>query len=262
MLNIVLFCQSERDFEIASGLVDRVLAEWGPPGLEEMLQTDPAGTRTWVRDDAGQPFFALERLNVYASSFGLRRPYGRFDSRPHAKSTLMARTLFTLARRFQQEGRIDATIVIWNLEHGGEGQRQALEQTRNAASAMTGSCIVMSCPNPSTQGWVLSGFVPQSDSERAALAALERELGFDPTRSPDQLGASDGSAASIARVLRILTNDDPDRQRRCWQVVPLDALWRSGDPSGLRAFLQDLQDGVIPRCPVRAQDPAPRLPEE
>jgi hypothetical protein len=255
MLNVVWFCETPRDFTIASNLFDRVLTDWGPPGVAEAMQSEPDAVRSWVKDDTEQPYFALRRLDQYASAFGLRLPHAGFRAHPSASSRLSAETVFSLSRRLADAGRIDVVVVVWNLSSGGHDELAALQRMHRITQGSPDCRIVWAHPNPNIDAWALTGYQPQNDTERAELAALEQQLGFDPRLSPDQLLTV--SSVAVRDVLRKLSHDNTAREQSCWQRAPLDVLWRRGDPSGLRAYLSQLQDDVLPLCPLHALPATP-----
>jgi hypothetical protein len=91
------------------------------------------------------------------------------------------------------------------------------------------------------------------------LADLRRELGFSPTMDAHRLDSNDEQAKrSSKRVLRILTLDDRDRERRCWTETPLETLRARGAAAGLSDFLDEVKQHLVPLCGLGAAATSPR----
>lgn len=102
-------------------------------------------------------------------------------------------------------------------------------------------------PGPAREAWVLAGFNPCDDTERARLDELRRELSFSPIEHAHRLrDKNDGALRDIKRVLRVLTGGIPDREERCWTEPPLTSLRARGVDSGLTAFLEEVQAILLP----------------
>lgn len=62
--------------------------------------------------------------------------------------------------------------------------------------------MCLALPDPEMEAWKIAVFEPESTDEEARLAALRRDLGFDPTQQPERLLAvaeQDASGAPIPR---------------------------------------------------------------
>lgn len=105
-----------------------------------------------------------------------------------------------------------------------------------------------------SEAWVVSGFVAENAAERAALARLIDELGFDPTRFSERLlSNASGDPRDAKRVARALfapsggaTLSNP-RFERCWLETPLELLLERGARSGLGAFVAEVL-AIVPRA--------------
>jgi hypothetical protein len=95
--------------------------------------------------------------------------------------------------------------------------------------------------------WVLSVFVPQGKKEIAALAALRKELGFDPTGRPEELTASNETAKrSPKRVLSNLTQGEDEREAECWNTTSTEFLRARGAKNGLADFVGEVEKHLSP----------------
>ena len=73
----------------------------------------------------------------------------------------------------------DAVVVVWDMDKQGDARRNGLVQGRNAASALFGERgIVLGCPDPNREAWVLVGFDAEDDNERRRFADERSALGF------------------------------------------------------------------------------------
>lgn len=247
-MKLVIFCEAEADFRTAAGLVDRVLRDEAPRWVTDLMDQLPEGVREWVNDGHGRAFFDVHRLSAYVKQLDVRVPFGHFDGKPGAPDAMMARTIFWLVRRLGM-GERDAVLIIRDMDDQGDARRTGLMQARNEASQWAPFEIILGCADPMREAWVLAGFEPESDDERARLEALRKDLGFNPCEEAHELGAKDEQAKrSAKRVLRVLTGDDREREARCWTEAPLDRLRDRGEKSGLRAFVVDLKERLVPLC--------------
>jgi hypothetical protein len=107
--------------------------------------------------------------------------------------------------------------------------------------------VIVGIAHAKRECWVLAGFQPGGEDEQTALDSLRQELGFDPRHRAEELTAKrDHHAKSAKRVLRLLTNGDPDREAECWEVPALPLLEERGRQTGLAAYLDELRTRLRP----------------
>jgi hypothetical protein len=248
-MRLIAFCEAQADFRIARDLVDRVLREAGPTWLSNLMDT-PEDLRVYEVDGEGRPFFDLHRLDRYADDLSVRVPHGHFDGRPGAAGALMARTVFWIVRALMKGGNdITAVIIVWDMDDQPGPRREGLHQARTEAESWASFRIVLGCPNPKREAWVLVGFEPCADDEVARVAALRKELGFAPNVDSHRLTAKDQQAKrSAKRVLDLLTLEDAAREELCWTETPLELLRSRGEQNGLRDFLLEVEERLVPLC--------------
>ncbi len=255
-MKIAVFCEAESDFVTATALADRILREEGPAWLADLHEADPSAVREWVPDTRGQAFFNLHYYGHYASEIELR-PQASFDGKRRAAGALMLRTILRIVRASRQgiarrrgAREIDAVIVVWDMDDEGSVRREALHRTREEERALHEGTfeVVLGCPDPMREAWVLAGFEPQGAEERAMLTSHRRELGFSPCDEAHRLDAKKETAKhSAKRVLEELTRGDRERAARCCIDTPLAVLRARGGHSGLRDFLDEVKDILLPR---------------
>ncbi|MDC0710101.1 hypothetical protein POL68_16615 [Stigmatella sp. ncwal1] len=251
MARFLVFCESPTDFETITTLAERVIREKGPEWLREMLEEPIEGAEKpleWGRDDEGRSFFDIHKVSDYARRLGIRAPRGHFNGEPGAAGALMARTIFRIVRELVNRGEgVGAVLLVWDMDHQGDERRAGLKQARDVARRFESFGIVLGCPDPMKEAWVLAGFEPVNEAERRRLAQLRQELSFDPCQEAHRLGDKQEQAKrSPKRVLHVLTDGDPERASHCWSTTPLDRLVSRGKDSGLAEFLAEAEVTLIP----------------
>jgi hypothetical protein len=246
-VKLVAFCEAAADFQIACALVDRVLAHAGPAWLADVLEADPEAIRSWRAVTQAQTFFVLGRLTSYVDELSIRVPHGHFDGRPGAADAVMARTAFSLVRTLMKRGEhVDAVLLTRDIDDQPE-RRTGLHQARTEAQTWASFRIVLGCADPKREAWVLCGFDPENDDERARLRDLRQQLGFHPHDHAHHLDATDEQAKrSAKRVLAILVGANREREQRCWTQAPLETLRARGAPTGLRDYLAEIEVQLVP----------------
>lgn len=247
-MRLVAFCEAPADFRIASDLIDRVLREEGSSWVLDVMDAAPDEIRSWRRDGEGREFFDIHKVRDYAREFSVRVPHGHFDGRPGAAGALMARTVFSIVRALARTGEtVDGVVVIWDMDDQPKSRRDGLEQARTEARSWATFRIILGCPDPMREAWVLCGFEPDGEDEHVRLSELRQELGFSPEIAAHLLTAKDKQAKrSARRVLGQLTNADRVREESCWKETPLDTLRARGEAAGLRAYLVEIKQHLVP----------------
>jgi hypothetical protein len=228
-MKLLMFAEAAADFRTASALLARQLAEMAAPGVV---------AHEWVRDTRGEPYFDIHDHASYIGRYRLARPTGRFGRRSGHYDTLMAQNAILVARHHARiHGTLDAAVIVRDMDDQGDERRASLAQGVSGAPFP----VVLGCADPTREAWVLAGFEPENDEERARLADLRRDLGFSPCEQAHRLSAKKEAAKkSPKRVLAKLTSGDRDREERCWTDTPLTTLRTRGQQSGLRAFLDEV----------------------
>jgi hypothetical protein len=255
-VKLIAFCEAHADFQLASGLVDRVLRECSPAWVVDLLDT-PEAVRTWHPDGAGRDFIDLHHLNECADALQrrgvrVRRVRGHFDGRPGEPGGAMARKAFLIAEalsRHTLRESIDVVVLLWDADQQQAQRAAGVSAARDEARRWARFEIVCGFPDPEREAWVLAGFDPCDAREQQLLDDLARELGFSPILHAVRLrDKSEGALRNIKRVLRALTSDDLSREARCWIEASLATLRDRGTATGLAAFLDELEAVLPPLC--------------
>jgi hypothetical protein len=230
--------EADADFATATELADRMLCasiEW----LDEQLLVHQ---RTWLRESTnGQPLTwkGMKRLALDAGI----APQGHFGGEPGLPDAANARrAILFLAKEFPDLAGIALVRDRDDQPQRRGGLEQARRHTPGPVPIVVGLAVV------ERECWVISGYDPENKEEAARLAGETKRLHFDPRLHSHQLTAckDDQADRSPKRVLRALTGDDWDRQRRCWQKSDLDVLRQRGAENGLADYLQEVRDRLAP----------------
>ena len=244
-MRVAVFCEAAADFATATGLVDRLLREEGPDWVREHVEFRPLDDlREWV-GAGGRLFFDVHHLDREMEERGIKRPRGQFTGKAGAFGALLAYTAFLLTRdEASRSGPIEALVLVWDMDDQGEARRRGLADGRGAAYLP----MVLGCPDPEREAWVLAGFEPANAAERDRLDEERRSLPFDPCAEAHRLCDKDEHARrSAKRVLAALIGGKPDREARCWEETPLATLRARGEQSGLCAFLDEVAEHLLPQ---------------
>jgi hypothetical protein len=246
--SFMVVCEARADFLISSQLADRVLCEsidWIEP---EMLDYH----RRYDGLSHDEPFLTWSDAKDLAKEVRIL-PRGFIGGEPADLDAEQARRAPALieARWPTVEG-----VLLIRDDDRQKDRRRGLDQAR--AAARLHERIVIGLAHTKRECWVLAGFEPRDDQERALHAEIRQELGFDPCLQPEQLTAiHDHDKRSAKRVLKHLVQGDPDREAACWRHAPLALLRDRGGQTGLREYLQEIQERLVPVLdPSSRPDPA------
>jgi hypothetical protein len=248
-MRLLAFCEAPADFRLTAGLVDRVLREQGPSWVADNFEM-PEVIRVWHPDPSGRAYFDLHALNEYMDRLSVPTTRGHFNGRPGGAGSSMMRKALKIVRALskrQPDESIDAVVLVWDMDQQPDDRRAGMALARDEARRWAAFQIVCGFQDPEREAWILAGFDPCDEAERALLAELHDALGFSPVVHAARLrDKSAGAARNIKRVLGRLTRDDPDREERCWTDPPLATLRERGGESGLAAFLDEIENTLLP----------------
>jgi len=221
-------------------IVDRVLIERMSTQAEAL-----EGVRVFRGLEPGSSFLAWD--NVEHASRQRRVPpwHGHFNGEPAVED---ARRAVLALRCFMTEDSQPAAVLLIRDSDGKKEEREeGLKQARDHFKGNGPFEVLFGVAHANRECWVLSAFMPQNKQENSALSALRKELGFDPTRRSEALTATGKTAKKSAkRVLERLTDNDDDREERGWRDADLDHLRKVGLENGLAAFLDEIDQKLVP----------------
>lgn len=231
-ISICLIVEARADAEAARCLVDRSIAE-AVDWIDEALL---GSYRAWTGIEPGTDFSAWTTVSNLAREHRIQ-VLGHFDGKPgHPDSRSAAKALKLLAKF----GFPDAVVFVRDADDQPE-RRAGLNQARSQTPDLP---VVVGVAIPEREAWLLAGFIPTNDDERARLTQSRKRLGFDPTQRPQELRGE--GKRSAKRALQELSLGDRTREADCLQTTALDALRHSGSKCGLADFLDEIDVRLLP----------------
>ncbi|WP_437310353.1 hypothetical protein [Sorangium sp. So ce388] len=234
---IAVVCEADADRRTACALCDRVLCEnvdWIDEESIELFRGYHGEHRQdsrlkWTRMKA----MAKER-HVVAHGFS--------RGEPRAPDAAMAEQALKLLATLDPPP--DAVILVRDADKLSR-RREGFEQARDAQPWRFP--VVIGVADTKRECWILAGFEPRDDAERALLERERKELGFDPRSEAEQLTASeDGAKRDAKRVLNALTGGDQEREEACMKEPPLAVLKQRGAATGLMDYLDEIEARLAP----------------
>ncbi len=230
--------EAPADHRTATELADRILIE----AINDWVDEDQLlYQREWVVDVAGGPL-SWKRIRKLAEAAGIEAE-GFFNGEPGLPDARAARRALRYLRATIPG--LKAVVLIRDQDDQID-RRDGLEQARREDHE--GLVIVVGLAIVERECWVVCGFEPQDESERARLKDAREQVGFHPhERSHDLKACKDDNAKlSPKRVLRLLTEGNFDRERRCWKETPLVVLRQRGKENGLTDYLHEVRERLAP----------------
>lgn len=232
--SIGLVVEAASDGRMTTTLVDRCLVERVDWLEEELLEHH----RSWRGIEPGTTLTEWKQANVLARTHRVAPP-GFFDGEPGKEDARAARKALLLFAKF---GLPDFVVLVRDADDKPE-RKEGLAQARNGTPKVERKHIVIGVAKPEREAWILSGFVPCDDRERATLASERQRLGFDPTLQPHELRGEGKRNAKTS--LANLSGGDHDREHRCLTEVSLEHLRERGSGNGLAEFLDEIDERIV-----------------
>lgn len=236
---IAVVCEGSTDFRIASLLIDRILAEQISWVADEPANLDYL--RIFVGEESGSPFIAWKDISNIARREQIR-PRGFLNGR-HAmiyaqrarRAILAVRKLFPM---------LTAVVLLVDQDNQPE-RRDGLRQARDESGFST---IVLGVAIRSIEAWILSGFEPRNDDERARFNDACRLAGFNiRERSRDLSPKTTLERERNSKVIvDSLMQGTREREEACLTDTPMTSLRQYGQSNGLADFLDEVVQRVVP----------------
>lgn len=236
-LKFIVVAEAREDFETVTALADRVFLE-----QIEWLQGYLQYQREWITEYEGHPLTWMS-IKILATRFRIRA-HGFLNEEPAYPYAQAARRAIRVA--LAVFGSIDGILLICDADDQPE-RRDGLEQAREVERG--DFPVVLGCAIVERECWILSGFDPVTDEEESLLQQERQNLGFDPRLRSHALTAckDDRALKSAKRVCAVLTDNNLDRQRDCWNKTNLTLLRERGQENGLHDYLIQVEERLVPR---------------
>jgi hypothetical protein len=239
MTRIGFVGEDKSHFRIVTALVDDVLItriHW----LRDIVES----CREWQGVRAGEQWhkytpddaYQLRGVTRDGVTIKLHGPIAGQPLKPEANMWRKVLLLFCHA-----DPTPDIVVLVRDLD-GYPDRRAGIDQVRKGLRWPF--AIVAATPEPEIEGWLVSGFTAKDEDEVARLDEIRRQLSFDPTIHSHRLTAHPNAALTDAkRVLSRLCDDDREREHAC---LERGVLHQRGEHNGARAFLEEVDQGVVP----------------
>jgi hypothetical protein len=242
----IIIVESAADFRTASTIANRLFIEQ-MPWLEE-YSTD---LFTWSGLQEKTEFSCwsdIRKIREELKARGIPSPrYLKGTGKSDGATTHIVLQLITQLQRHRD---IRAVVFIRDSDNQPE-RRTRLEQAREEREEqLSATAIVIGIAHTKREAWVLNGFVALDEAEESVLAQLRQQLSFDPTTEAHRLREitrqEPDRMRNVKVVLNLLTQDDGERERHCWQHTSLNLLRERGIHTGLTAYMSEVEEQLVP----------------
>jgi len=232
---MLMVVEAAADARTIAALVDKVLLESeSRPAWLELEHI--AYMREWVDLDDDAPLSGTSRHLTWTDMKN-RGPrvlgHGKEGPtrNPYAKAARRAIAACELAATAP-----NSIVLVVDADAQGDRRAGLLEGRETQPSQLR---VVVGAADPKREAWILNAFVPDNDEERGRLTRLRTALTFDPCSEAHRLRDKRGELRDIKRVLAVLVDNDRERELDAVQRAPLADLAKTGERTGLSAFLRD-----------------------
>lgn len=253
MLEFIVIVESSTDAQTATKLAERVLVEkvdWLEP---ELLQNLFRWSGLEV-DTEHSCWRDINNVMQRARESGLPIPKFLGHGRNGVLKADGAATMkiLNLVRLFQLKNvrQIRVVFFIRDLDNQPE-RREGIEQARSEHIDRQPKLeIVIGTADRMREAWVLNGFVPFDQKETQILEGIKSQLNFDPCEESHRLRSNSWEEPERFRnpkvVLEELVGNNRLREQRCWEETSLELLRQRGSNTGLAAYLQEIEQRLVP----------------
>jgi hypothetical protein len=243
MLEFVVVAEAEADARLVCDLADRIFLEESPDWIDEALLPN---LRNWSGFD--HPTYTRWPAIKAAIREHHTRPHylGYVQGKPQGAACAESRKAILLAIERQKSRKIDALILAKDIDSQPE-RREGMRQARDEKQGEL--VVVMATPNPKREAWVLNGFVCNGADEEQKLSRICQQLSFNPCEEAHRLRYSSRTSRpdrDPKRILGDLTNQNSEREERCWKETALSILQARGRQTHLEEFLSEVRERLLP----------------
>lgn len=250
MLEFVVVAEAAADVRHACALADRVFAEEGPDWMRDQ---ELHWLRSWTGVEPNTPYSTWRDIRQLSRQFPelsfLRRYITPGQKREHLPDYAPARKAILLSALLRKNSLPNAVLLVRDLDHQPE-RLEGMSAARDDEQAKHDTLVVvLATPKPKREAWTLNGFIASGKSEETTLAAICEEINFHPCEEADRLRYS--SQTSLAerdpkKILERLTENNGEREARCWNETPLPTLRERGAKTLLTDYLDEVKDKLLP----------------
>jgi hypothetical protein len=245
MMQFLVIAEAPADSELAIVLSERVLKEHAPEWLLDNWES--LQPLEWVGLEDYSSFTAWKNLkSIFRRDFPQTRSLGHVRGKPLTSDGVLARKVLVVSSLLKEQKltSLKGVLFIRDMDSQKAERLAAMNLVREHFD--TDLSMILACPDPKRESWVLHGFEPEDEEERHLLRKCIAELGFEPRTDSHRLRGKHGELRDGKRVLAFLTGGDFLREQRCYQDTSLDTLRQRGQESGLADFLEELEQRLVP----------------
>jgi hypothetical protein len=242
MLEFVVVAEAEADARIACDLADRIFVEEGPDWIDEALLSH---LRSWSGLEPHYPYTRWASIPNLFTRFPRVRTRRRTEMDQHKPDYAAGRKAIILVTLLRAS-RPAALIFVRDLDSQAERRTGLVEAAKEEAEHLL---VVIATPNPKREAWVLNGFQHCNHLEEHELSAIREKLKFHPCEQAERLRYSSQTARperDPKKILERLTQNDGEREARCWQETPLSTLRARGEKTLLANYLHEVKAKLLP----------------
>jgi hypothetical protein len=250
MDEFIVIVEADADFQIATKLAERVLLEkieW----LESELLSDLFQWNRLLENTRYSCWKDMGKIIEIAKRSGYRSPkfLGHGKEGAIKSDGAVTRKILNLVRFLQRNRQIKAVLLIRDLDNQTE-RKEGIEKARGEDRDRSPSlAIIIGIADRNREAWVLNGFIASSE-ETSLLKQIKSELQFDPCVESHRLRSVSKETSDRVRnpkfILDQLTNNNVDREKRCWEETDLAYLRNVGTNTGLTDYLVEIEQRLLP----------------
>lgn len=249
MIEFVAIVESNADARTATKLAERVLVEKIDWLEHETLQHlfEWSGLEAGTENSCWKNIDDITKRLADKFKFPTIRSNGKFKSDGQSANKIIKLISFL---QYKQKRDIKAVILMRDLDNQPQ-RREHIEQVRlENIDRQPKLAIIIGTADRMREAWVLNGFVPSNQEEEEILKEITTELTFNPCEESHRLRSNSLTEPDRLRnpkiVVEKLTGGQMEREQQCWEETPLEILRKKGVRTGLTAYLDEIEERLIP----------------
>ncbi|MBD1812349.1 hypothetical protein NDA07_04555 [Microcoleus vaginatus DQ-U2] len=252
MIEFVVIVESSADARTATKLADRLLVDkidWLESGQLQYLFRW-SGLQENTEHSCWQDINQI--IDNLPQSLGFRPPryLGHGKDGALKADGAAAIKILNLVRFIQKTRQIKAVLLSRDLDNQPQ-RREGIEQARSAhINRQPKLEIIIGTADRMREAWVLNGFIPSNQEEEQILKDITTQLRFNPCHESHRLRSNSWKEPARIRnpkvVVEKLTGGKMEREQQCWEETSLELLRKNGVHTGLTAYIDEIEERLIP----------------
>lgn len=183
----------------------------------------------------GDLYISTKKVNELARERGLDKRYS-----PGGPKKGDSGTLRKVYQVLQKEKLLSQeSVIIWARDDDGDQSRRhdAKEARKSLPESMV---LLLAIASECHEAWVIAGWKPRTQADRAKLQKWRRKLGFEPQVQPWRLSHKENVPKSAKDIANDLF-DGTDEQREEALKLAADTDNEARTATGLRDFCEEIE---------------------